>query len=85
MCVTDMELEGCGGARRRVLPVQLHFFGLGVLWFQGTVTQEADTVRKAQLPALGVGLKVHHQSWARAKRDRRRERERGEGERGKGQ
>lgn len=56
-----MELEDSGGADRMLLLMQLHFFCLSVLWLQGTAAQEVDTVRKAQLPALGVGFKVHHQ------------------------
>lgn len=56
-----MELEDSGGADRMLLLMQIHFFGLRVLWLQGTAAQEVDTVREAQLPALGVGLKVHQQ------------------------
>ena len=41
--------------------MQLHFFSLSVLRLQGAAAQEVDPVREAQLPALCVGFKVHHQ------------------------
>lgn len=56
-----MELEDSSGAHRMALPVQLNFFCMSVLWLQGSAAQEVDTVREAQLPAFGVGFKVHHQ------------------------
>lgn len=59
--VTDMELEDSSGAHRMALQMQLHVFRLSVLRLQGITAQEADTVREARLPALGVGFKVHHQ------------------------
>lgn len=68
-----MELEGSSGARRVTLPMQLYFFCLSKLRFQRTAAQEVNTVWEAQLPALGVGFKVHHQGWKQGrcmKRDR---------------
>ena len=58
--VTDMELEDSSGAHRMVLPVHLDLFCLCVLRLQWAAAQEVDTVREAQLPALGVSFKVHH-------------------------
>lgn len=56
-----MELEGSSGAHRVTLPMQLHFFCLSKLRVQGTAAQEVNAVREAQLPALCVSFKVHHQ------------------------
>lgn len=65
-----MELEDSGGAHRVTLAVQLHLFSLRILRLQGTAAQEVDAVRKAQLPALCVSFKVHHQGLKGAKRGR---------------
>lgn len=56
-----MELERSSGAHGVTLPVQLHFFFLRILRHQGTAAQEVNAVREAQLPALRVGFKVHHE------------------------
>lgn len=56
-----MELEDSSGAPWVKLPMQLHLFCLSVLGLQRAAAQEGDAVREAQLPALGVGFKVHHQ------------------------
>lgn len=68
ICVTDVELEDDSGAHRGALQAQLYFFGLGVLWLQGTAAQEVDTVWKAQLPTLSVCFKVHHEGLMKAER-----------------
>lgn len=75
MYVTDMELEDSSGAHRMALPMQLHVFRLSVL--QGIAAQEVDTVREAQLPALGVGFKVHHQGLMGVERGRSMKRDGG--------
>lgn len=56
-----MELEDSSRARWMPLVMQLHLLCLSVLWLQGTTTQEVDAMRQAQLPALCVSFKVHHQ------------------------
>lgn len=61
VCVTDVELECSAGAHVVALIVQLHLFRLSVLWIQRTAAQEVDAMREAQLPALCVSFKVHHQ------------------------
>ena len=66
-----MELEGSGGAHRVSLPMELHLFCLSILRLQGTASQEVNTVWEAQLPALGVSFKVHHQGWMGVKNNKR--------------
>lgn len=56
---TDMQLEDGSGAHGVTLPMQFHFLPLSVFWLQRTPTQEVDTMRKAQLPALSVSFKKH--------------------------
>lgn len=58
-----MQLEDSGGAHGVALPMKLHFFGLCKLWLQQAAAQEAEAVREAQLPALGVCFKAHHEGW----------------------
>lgn len=70
IAVTDVELEDSSGALRVALPMQLHLFCLSVLRLQGAAAQEGDAVREAQLPALSVGFKVHHQGLKGVKRER---------------
>ncbi len=65
-----MELEDSGGAHGLTLLVHLHLFCLCILRLQGTAAQEVDAVRQAQLPALGVSFKAHHQGLKGAKQGR---------------